>query len=140
VASVLAEDDQAVTYLQESRYCYFGYPALEPAEALLRALRLRRVTGVRIKVGTKANSRYDAMFSSLAQHVGEECLLRLFHGAVVFSSLEAYIVVYANRPTRLLQPKYRARMGYAPFVGPSRQAHDQFIAELHDLRAPDDDG
>jgi hypothetical protein len=138
VRTALAKNAQAVVFLSDSHNTFFGFPDLTPADALLRALALRRETGSQIDVGAKANPRYDAMFAALAQHVGDESLPQLFSGAVAFYSLEAYVSVYANRPSRLLQPTFRARTGYMPFPSPSWQEHERFTEALRNLGAEGD--
>jgi len=123
----------AVLYLRDSTETFFGYADVTPADALIRAIQLRNDSGASIEVGAKANPQYDAVFASLSQHIGERLIPQLFNGAVAFTSLEAYVSVYSGRPTRLLQPSYRKRMGFAVFAPPSWQAHERFNSELKAL-------
>lgn len=133
VAHALAFDEHAVVYLDAHGETFFGYPGLNTADALLAALRLRREIEARIEVASKASYRYDAMLASLGQHAGDESLSELFHRAVGYGSLEAYVAVYAERPERLLQPAYRARKGYVVFPVPPRDLHERFVAAAWQL-------
>jgi hypothetical protein len=139
VREQLQEVGRAVVFLDDEHELFFGFPDLSTSEALLRAMQLRRLTSARIEVGAKANPRYDSMFASLVQHIGDESLPRLFNGAVAFTSLEAYVSVYAERPTRLLQPTLRVRMGYASFPVPSAEEHQRFTEALLELGAQNGD-
>jgi hypothetical protein len=109
---------------------FFGFPGTSLGEALIRVLRIRQATGEDVQVGAKAKESDDEIFSSLHEHLGHECLPRLFDSAVAFSNLDGYATVYCQNPRILLQPRLRRERGLREYPVPSRECHRNQASQI----------
>jgi hypothetical protein len=116
----------------------FGFPKLSVGDAIIRTLEIRSAAGgATIRVGTKANDRYDRLFSSIWEHLlNLESLGELFGGAIAFTDLDAYAALYAIDAEALLQPARRKSQGHHVFELPDPDQHAHQVGKIKTFLRP----